>query len=100
MDLINKESVVHLFSKRFIIYRCFQMRWQCGQSAEWQKFKRNNPKAKLVLIDLVPNRNVQVKDDKDVLNVGGFSDNVFEIISNFVKGNGDHFVEVIKNTEV
>ena len=47
----------------------------------WFKIKSQNKNAKLALIDIVPNSSTQVHDDKNVLNVGGFSDSVFEIIS-------------------
>lgn len=56
--------------------------------AEWGKLKLRNPQAKLVCIDLVPNTTTQAPDRKDVLNIGGFSDNVFEVISSFASGAG------------
>jgi 60 kDa SS-A/Ro ribonucleoprotein len=52
--------------------------------AEWKKFKDRNPDAKLVCIDMQPNTTTQVPDSKDVLNVGGFSDSVFDIVNLFV----------------
>jgi 60 kDa SS-A/Ro ribonucleoprotein len=52
---------------------------------EWNVFKRNNPKAKLVLIDLAANTTTQAPNSPDVLNVGGFSDSVFEVIDSFLK---------------
>lgn len=60
----------------------------------WQEFKRRNPKAKLVLIDIQPYGTTQVQDDPSVLNIGGFSDHVFELLSLFVKGEltSDHWV--------
>lgn len=53
---------------------------------EWVKYKANNKKAKLVCIDLTPNTTAQVKEREDILQVGGFSDNVFSVIANFVNG--------------
>jgi 60 kDa SS-A/Ro ribonucleoprotein len=53
---------------------------------EWARFSARNPGAKLVLIDLQPYASTQVRDDARVLNVGGFSDRVFEIVSLFAKG--------------
>jgi 60 kDa SS-A/Ro ribonucleoprotein len=50
---------------------------------EWAAFKRRNPRALLVCIDLQPNRTTQAPDRHDVLNVGGFSDAVFELIAAF-----------------
>lgn len=71
-----------------------------GMANEWVKFKRRNPKAKLVLIDIQPYANTQVSDSPDVLNIGGFSDSVFEVIEAFVNGNNDHFVDVIEKVEL
>lgn len=68
-------------------------------AVEWKKFKKNNADAKLVNIDIAPNRSVQVKSDKDVLNVGGFSDTVFNIVSSFANDelSGKAFVKLIKS---
>lgn len=67
---------------------------------QWRTLKRRNPKAKLVCIDVVPNLSKQVYDDKDILHVGGFSDNVFEVINNFVKNDGNGWVDVIKSVNL
>jgi 60 kDa SS-A/Ro ribonucleoprotein len=50
---------------------------------QWQKLKSRNPKAKLVCIDLQPYGTTQAKERKDILNVGGFSDAVFDTIARF-----------------
>ncbi len=64
---------------------------------EWARFKRRSPNARLVLIDLQPYASTQVTSHSDVLNVGGFSDVVFDITARFARGEleGDHFVEEI-----
>ena len=49
---------------------------------EWQRFKARSPAAKLVCIDLQPNRATQAAERSDILNVGGF-DAVFEVIARF-----------------
>jgi 60 kDa SS-A/Ro ribonucleoprotein len=67
-----------------------------GMVSEWQILKKRNPKAKLVCIDIQPGSTTQVPDDKSVLNVGGFSDAVFEVVANFVNGDSQDFVKVIK----
>jgi 60 kDa SS-A/Ro ribonucleoprotein len=54
--------------------------------AEWNRLKKRCPAAKLVCIDLQPYGTTQAKDRKDILNVGGFSDAVFETLSRFAKG--------------
>lgn len=64
----------------------------------WAKYKSRNPKAKLVCIDLQPYGTVQVPDDKDVLNIGGFTDSVFDVVANFVNGDSSDFVQVIRDS--
>jgi 60 kDa SS-A/Ro ribonucleoprotein len=71
-----------------------------GTSAqvEWLKFKARNKNSRFVAIDVQPNSSMQVQEQKDVLNVGGFSDVVFDIVGAFAKGeleNG-HWVGVIE----
>jgi 60 kDa SS-A/Ro ribonucleoprotein len=65
--------------------------------AEWTAFKVRNPRAKLVCIDIQPNAHTQAPNRDDVLNVGGFSDAVFDVIAAFAAGSGgtDHWVRVI-----
>jgi 60 kDa SS-A/Ro ribonucleoprotein len=53
---------------------------------EWGTFKRRNPGARLVCIDIQPYPNTQAQSREDVLNVGGFSDQVFEIVAAFADG--------------
>lgn len=69
---------------------------------EWKVLKKRNPKAKLVCIDTCPNGTVQATNSTDILNVGGFSDNVFLVVSDFVLGRSkDQWVDVItKHGEV
>ena len=49
-------------------------------------FKQRNPNARLVCIDVQPYRTVQAKEREDILNIGGFSDQVFDVISEFARG--------------
>lgn len=67
---------------------------------EWNKYKTRVKGAKLVLIDIQPYGSTQVSDSKDVLNIGGFSDTVWDVISNFVNGSQDHFVDIINKVEI
>ena len=69
---------------------------------EWEKFKLRNPNARLVCIDLQPYATTQAFERDDILNVGGFSDQVFELISAFASGNlnAAHWVDVIKKVEL
>jgi 60 kDa SS-A/Ro ribonucleoprotein len=65
---------------------------------QWAQVRRRNPAAKLVCIDLQPYGTTQAMDRADVLNVGGFSDEVFAVIAQFASGTADaaHWVEVIE----
>jgi 60 kDa SS-A/Ro ribonucleoprotein len=69
---------------------------------EWETFRERNPKARLVCIDVTPNRTVQAYDRSDILNVGGFSDAVFDLVATFATmgGRGNHMAEVIARTSV
>jgi 60 kDa SS-A/Ro ribonucleoprotein len=65
---------------------------------EWNTFRYRNPQARLVLIDLQPSTTTQATSREDVLNVGGFSDHVFDVVSEFAAGRlrGDHWVREIE----
>ncbi|MGO8994342.1 MAG: RNA-binding protein [Polyangiaceae bacterium] len=69
---------------------------------EWERFRARNPDAKLVLIDLQPYGSTQVAERSDVLNVGGFSDAVFDIVALFTKGElgADHVVGAIQSEKL
>ncbi|KJZ18880.1 vWA domain-containing protein [Loktanella sp. S4079] len=68
----------------------------------WEELKQRNPKAKLVCIDIAPYGTTQAKERDDVLNIGGFSDTVFDQIAAFASGEmgPDHWVGQIKAVEV
>ena len=68
----------------------------------WEKLKQRNPKAKLVCIDIAPYGTTQAKEREDVLNIGGFSDTVFDQIAAFASGEmgPDHWVGQIAAVEV
>jgi 60 kDa SS-A/Ro ribonucleoprotein len=58
----------------------------------WGELKRQNPKAKLVCIDIQPYVTTQAANRADILNVGGFSDEVFGVIAAFAQGQlGPHY---------
>ena len=67
---------------------------------EWDRLKRRNPAAKLVCIDIQPYGTTQAQSRADILNVGGFSDAVFDTIVRFAAGETRDWVEVIKEVEV
>jgi 60 kDa SS-A/Ro ribonucleoprotein len=65
-----------------------------GMMREWAAFKQRNAGARLACIDLQPNSTTQAAESRDVLNVGGFSDQVFRLVSEFAAGRlgPDHWV--------
>ena len=69
---------------------------------EWNRFRSRNPQAKLVLLDLQPHATTQAYEREDVLNVGGFSDQVFEVIARFANHRlgPDHWVGEINAVAV
>jgi 60 kDa SS-A/Ro ribonucleoprotein len=77
-----------------------------GVMNEWQTFVKNqkqlNPSAlpKLICIDLQPNTSTQAPDRSDILNVGGFSDAVFDVVSSFMSGDAGRFVTEIEAIEI
>ena len=78
--------------------------WNSGTETmkQWNEFKSRNKDAKLVCIDIQPVATTQAQTRADILNIGGFSDQVFENIALFAKGElgADHWVGVIENVEL
>lgn len=67
---------------------------------EWDKLKGRNPTAKLVCVDIQPYGTTQAKNRTDILNVGGFSDAVFDQIARFASGQSRDWVGAIEQMEV
>ncbi len=75
-----------------------------GVMTEWQQFVQNQVKLqggdfmgpKLICIDLQPNQTTQAPERSDILNVGGFSDAVFEVINAFLSGDAGRFVAEVE----
>lgn len=65
---------------------------------EWRVYKGRNPQARLVCIDIQPGATTQAPDRSDILNVGGFSDDVFSLVAAFARGGlaGEHWVRAIE----
>ena len=63
----------------------------------WAEIKRHSPQAKLVCIDIQPYASSQAADREDILNIGGFSDEVFNLLGLFANDqlNANHWVDVI-----
>ncbi|MEO7689887.1 MAG: TROVE domain-containing protein [Sphingomonas sp.] len=67
---------------------------------EWDSIKRRNPRAKLVCVDIQPHGTTQASGRPEILNVGGFSDAVFDTIARFASGDTRDWVSIVNATEV
>jgi 60 kDa SS-A/Ro ribonucleoprotein len=69
---------------------------------EWSVFKKRNPQARLVCLDLQPYGTTQAAERDDILNVGGFGDEVFQVIARFAAGelDADHWVGRIEEVKL
>ena len=68
---------------------------------EWERLKNRVPTAKLVCIDLQPYGTTQARNRRDIVNVGGFSDSVFETLAAFATGGAERdWVAEVKEMEV
>jgi len=75
-----------------------------GVVTEWQRFVQNQIRLqgrrfagpKLICIDLQPSATTQAPDRGDILNVGGFSDAVFDVIAAFLNGDAGRFVTEVE----
>lgn len=65
---------------------------------EWAQIKMRNPNAKMVCIDIQPYTTTQAHEQDDIMNIGGFSDAVFDRIANFAQnyGRAGHWVDMIE----
>ncbi len=57
---------------------------------EWAIFKKRCPHAKLVCLDIQPSTTSPAHQRKDILNIGGFNDQVFDIIRTFLQHDVDN----------
>jgi 60 kDa SS-A/Ro ribonucleoprotein len=64
---------------------------------QWAEFKRRSPAAKMICIDIQPYGHTQAQEREDIVNVGGFSDQVFSLIAEVAAGGTekDHWVRTI-----
>ena len=69
---------------------------------EWSQFKARNPQARMVCIDLQPYGTTQAQERDDIMNVGGFSDQVFELLADVAAGRSgrDHWVQQVQSTRL
>ena len=75
-----------------------------GVMAEWQQFVKNQlrlgghdiPSPKLVCIDLQPYGTTQAPERADILNIGGFSDAAFQVVSAFLESDSGRYVAEVE----
>jgi len=81
---------------------------ETGVMNQWQQFVKNQQRLagrktagpKLVCIDLQPNTTTQAMDRDDILNIGGFSDAVFNVVAAFLGGDQSRFVAEVEAVEL
>ena len=77
-----------------------------GQATEtmkqWMAFKQRNPQAKMICIDIQPYGTTQAKESADIINVGVFSDHVFQLIADVAGGSfsENHWVNEISQMRI
>ena len=78
-----------------------------GVMTAWEAFVTNQRKLagkeanpKLVCIDLQPYQTVQACERADIMNIGGFSDAVFNVIGAFLADNNQRFVDEVEAIEL
>jgi 60 kDa SS-A/Ro ribonucleoprotein len=79
-----------------------------GVMTEWQLFVRKQVLLqggdfvgpKLICIDLQPNTTTQAPERSDILNVGGFSDAVFQVMAAFLGGDENRFVAEVESVAI
>jgi len=68
---------------------------------QFRETQKRNSNVKMVCIDINPSSTTQASDSKgSILNVGGWSDRVFDVISAFLNGSKESWVDVIEKTEI
>jgi 60 kDa SS-A/Ro ribonucleoprotein len=72
---------------------------------QWQKFVTNQRKLdvanpKLVCIDLQPYATTLAQERTDILNVGGFSDAVCNLVASFLADEANRFVAEVEAIEL
>ena len=83
----------------------YGQRGSTGVMTEWQTFTQNARRhgitdPKLVCIDIQPYGSSQAPERDDILNVGGFSDAVFNIVSSFLSADANRFVREVESIEL
>ena len=75
---------------------------------EWQGFVKNQlrlgghaiPAPKLVCIDIQPYGTTQAPERDDILNIGGFSDAVFNVVASYLSDDANRFVTEVDSIDL
>jgi 60 kDa SS-A/Ro ribonucleoprotein len=64
---------------------------------QWAEFKQRSPAAKMICIDIQPYGHTQAQEREDIVNIGGFSDQVFNLMAEVAAGGTqqDHWVRAV-----
>ncbi len=98
-------------TEKMVVYISDNESWVASQShnyrgtavlEQWELYKRRVPAARLICVDISPNKTTQARERKDILNVGGFSDEVFNIVDAFARGHlgSDHWLGEIEKIQL
>ncbi|MGF1580850.1 MAG: TROVE domain-containing protein [Gemmataceae bacterium] len=77
-----------------------------GVMTEWNKFVKNqrrldkNANPKLICINLQAYTTTQAPEREEILNVGGFSDAVFNVVASFLDDDKERFVREVERIEL
>ena len=76
-----------------------------GVMDEWQTFVANQKRQgvsspKLVRIDIQPYGSTQAPERADILNIGGFSDAVFNVVASYLGDDAGRFVAEVESIEL
>jgi 60 kDa SS-A/Ro ribonucleoprotein len=79
-----------------------------GVMTEWREFVKNQVQLhgsdfagpKLICIDIQPYGTTQAPDRADILNIGGFTDAVFNVVASFLGDQADRFVREVEAVEL
>jgi len=76
-----------------------------GVMDEWKTFVANQKRLgvsspKLVCIDIQPYGSTQAPERDDILNIGGFSDAVFNVVASYLGDDAGRFVAEVESIEL
>ncbi|SFJ27950.1 vWA domain-containing protein [Planctomicrobium piriforme] len=69
---------------------------------QWNLFKTRNPQAKMICIEIQPYATTQAAERADIINVAGFSDQVFQLIADVAnsRASENHWVKQIEQMKL